>query len=256
MKNCRFEGCLKPSHAYGLCNAHCRQFVSAGKPENLAGLKPVRDRAKPGFIKNCRIDGCDRVSDSLGLCAGHRMRLRNGLEVNVLLKATPAQRLAFLHSLKGHQGAECVVWPYAKGRGSIKIGARRRTAANVMCEIAHGAPLDGQEVAHSCNQGDFGCINPSHLRWATHTENMGDKFVHGTQPMGEIHYKSFIDAQTALAIFQDKRKPKEVADAFGVSSSLVNAIRFGMSWSHVTGYRRRKRKLDLINGTKEKSPAL
>ena len=254
MKNCRFDGCLKPSHAYGLCNAHSRQFVSAGKPENLAGLKPVRDRARPGFIKNCRIEGCDRVSDSLGLCAGHRMRLRNGLEVNVPLKATHAERLSLLYGLKGHQGAECVVWPYAKGRGSIKIDGRQRTAANAMCGIAHGPPADDEEVAHSCNQGDFGCINPNHLRWATHTENMGDKFIHGTQPMGEKHYKSKITAEIALAVFKDARKPKEVADAFGVSVALVSAIRYGGSWSHVTGYRRRKRKLDQIQ-TKEKSPA-
>jgi hypothetical protein len=182
------------------------------------------------------------------------MRLRNGLEVNVPLKATHAERLSLLYGLKGHQGAECVVWPYAKGRGSIKIDGRQRTAANAMCGIAHGPPADDEEVAHSCNQGDFGCINPNHLRWATHTENMGDKFIHGTQPMGEKHYKSKITAEIALAVFKDARKPKEVADAFGVSVALVRAIRHGGSWSHVTGYRRRKRKLDQIQ-TKEKSPA-
>lgn len=171
------------------------------------------------------------------------------------MKASNAERLAFLQGLVTHQGTECVRWPYAKGRGSIRLNGRQRTASNAMCELAHGEPHLGVEVAHSCNQGDSGCVNPRHLRWATHTENMGDKFIHGTQPMGEKHYKSNINAETALAIFRDTRKPKEVADAFGVSTSLVNTIRFGMSWSHVTGYRRRKRKLDLIEA-KEKSPAL
>lgn len=249
MKTCRFVGCERSNHAYGLCSAHARKFVAAGKPSDISGLGPIRDRAKPGHKANCKIDGCGRPSDSLGLCAGHRMRLRSGVPLHTPLKPRPEERLAFLGGLKGHDGDECIMWPYAKGRGSIRYGGRQRTASNAMCEIAYGPPQPGHEVAHSCNRGDEGCVNPRHLRWATHTENMGDKFVHGTQPRGETHYKSVITAEIALAIFNAGEPHPAVAKRFGVSRSVVATIKSGASWSHVTGYRKRLRKLDLIQKT-------
>lgn len=174
------------------------------------------------------------------------MRLRMGQSLETPLRSTTRHHLAFLDALRGHQGGECVFWPFGKGRGSVAYGRRGRKAANVMCELEFGPPLPNQECAHSCNRGEDGCVNPRHLRWATHTENMADKFAHGTQPMGDMHYKAKVDAETALKIFNDRRRPKIVAEEFGVSTSLVHAIWDGVSWSHVTGARKRLRKMDLL----------
>lgn len=117
------------------------------------------------------------------------MRLKLGRPMDAPFKASIAQRIEFLEGLKGRPDGDCIMWPYGKGRGSIKIRGKRRTAASAMCEIETGIYPPELEVAHSCNRGAEGCVHPAHLRWATHTENMRDKFIHGTQPMGDTHYK-------------------------------------------------------------------
>ena len=57
-------------------------------------------------------------------------------------------------------------------------------AHRVVCRWTHGdPPSDKHEAAHSC--GRRSCVNPSHLRWATRTENMADAIEHGTTMRGE-----------------------------------------------------------------------
>ena len=80
-------------------------------------------------------------------------------------------------------GDGCLLWPFqisTTGYGRLEVNGKKKIASRYVCELAHGEPPTRQhEAAHSC--GNSKCVNPKHLRWATHTENEADKLVHGTK---------------------------------------------------------------------------
>src|SRR5258708_5289386 len=88
----------------------------------------------------------------------------------------------FLFRMRAYAGDECVIWPFGKskrGYGEACIFGKRREALGWMCILAHGEPPTARhQAAHFC--GAPSCVNPRHLRWATHTENQADRAVHGT----------------------------------------------------------------------------
>lgn len=91
----------------------------------------------------------------------------------------------FLESALVTSSRDCLVWPFATdtdGYGVVKVDGELRNAHREVCKMAHGpAPTDKHEAAHD-NAGrpcsSKACINPHHLRWATHIENEQDKRRH------------------------------------------------------------------------------
>src|ERR1039458_3356779 len=75
---------------------------------------------------------------------------------------------------------QCIAWPF--GESGHGYGAKVSDLGyphQFICRKFHGPePTAKHEVAHGC--GNRICINPKHLRWATHTENEADKLLHGT----------------------------------------------------------------------------
>lgn len=74
----------------------------------------------------------------------------------------------------------CLLWPFARdprvGRGVMGGGWAHR----IMCEAVHGpAPPDKPQAAHSCGNGDQGCVNPRHLSWASNSENQHQRYAQG-----------------------------------------------------------------------------
>lgn len=80
---------------------------------------------------------------------------------------------------------ECVLWPFStneKGFPQIAnwIKGRIVKTAAVVCEHFHGPRPQGMECCHSCPRDRAGlgnrlCMNPRHLRWDTHANNMADR---------------------------------------------------------------------------------
>ena len=78
----------------------------------------------------------------------------------------------------------CLIWPFAResrvGRGMMGGVGNRKWAHRAMCEIVHGpAPTDKPQAAHSCGNGDQGCVNPRHLSWANNSENQRQRYAQG-----------------------------------------------------------------------------
>lgn len=149
---------------------------------------------------------------------------------------------AFLRAHVGYQGDDCLLWPYAKnaaGYGWANVGGRQATASNWMCRLAHGEPfMLWNHAAHSCHNP--ACVNPKHLRWATHRENMADKELAGTVNRGERNGKTRLTVADVLAIRFAPPNLAELAARYGVSKRCISHIRGGLRWQHVGGPRSTK----------------
>lgn len=148
--------------------------------------------------------------------------------------------MAFLHSLVGHTGDECVLWPFkavTNGYGALKIGGRAGytvQAHRQICIMVRGNPVgDRTDAAHTC--GVRLCCNPNHIRWATRAENMADKLRHGTHARAERSPVAKQTNQQAIFIACDPRPYSEIAAEYGCSIQSVCGIKKGRQFSSATG---------------------
>lgn len=179
----------------------------------------------------CTIAGCERRHLARGFCGVHWRRWkRHGDPLAGKISHGSTER--FIQSHKNYSSDECLIWPFFRDRNgygtAYAYGGRfGRLAHRIMCIAAHGdPPSDAHEATHACGQGHTGCVNPRHLRWATHEENMKDKHTHGTQPRGQSHHSATLtdDDLNHIIGLSTKMRQCDIAKHFGVSPSTICAI--------------------------------
>jgi hypothetical protein len=72
----------------------------------------------------------------------------------------------------------CYLWVGGVTGGYPTLGKRHRLVNRIVLEDSAGPPPTSKhEAAHDTPNGCCGqmCVNPAHLRWATHQENMLDE---------------------------------------------------------------------------------
>lgn len=130
---------------------------------------------------------------------------------------------------------ECLLMPFAPGSHgycSFSVKRQKTLAHRYVCERFHGrAPTAHHQAAHSC--GNKTCVNPHHLRWATRKENEADKVIHGTAPIGEKNGAAKLTESLAKEIRARLGSHREIARAFGVSSSTVGRIKRNQDWGRI-----------------------
>jgi hypothetical protein len=157
-----------------------------------------------------------------------------------------------------YQGDDCLDWPFKRdgcGYGVHYVKKRDKQVHRTVCEAVHGpAPSPAHEVAHSCNRGAFGCVNPKHLRWATHAENMADgRTRHGGRPDPTPHptwelvptitastlrgyapqLKLSAEQVVEIRALRGKLSIPKIAERYGVGESQVSKIHRRLQWKHV-----------------------
>lgn len=201
MKNTKLCGvlhCNKPVHSHEYCSTHYYRFKKYGDPTIVRPPKPKascltegcgeKARAMGMCIKHylqekntrtkCSISGCGGGVASFGLCNKHYLRQkRHGSTDKVLHHA----KQFFENVILKYDGDACLMWPFQWPECDyyprIKYNGKTVKVHRAVCLEAHGpAPEGKNEVAHSCGNGIQGCCNPKHLRWATHVENMADRY--------------------------------------------------------------------------------
>lgn len=91
-------------------------------------------------------------------------------------KKPPLNTPADFHRQYGEQMArdgDCLIWLGAKGGtgyGMVNRGGRARHIHRLLYELTHGPVMPGHVVDHICRRRD--CIEITHLRAATHKDNM------------------------------------------------------------------------------------
>jgi hypothetical protein len=144
--------------------------------------------------------------------------------------------MAFIYNAIEMNSDQCILWPFSSGAHGVAIvhyQGRQRSAGAVVCEIVHGKPAPNQKhAAHSCGNGHLGCVNPNHLRWATVSENLADRWEHGTMLLGEKSPVSKLTEDQAREVKRLKGKEfgRIVAEKFAITPSAVYAIWKGRNW--------------------------
>jgi hypothetical protein len=189
----------------------------------------------------CSIPNCGKPHEARGWCEKHYKRWRNHGNPLTLRKTDAGEPQRYLRDkVLRFNGPDCLLWPYARlpsGQGVVTISKKLTIAHRYVCEALHGpAPTSKHEVAHLCGNGHLGCVNPRHLRWATHTENMADQLMHGTRNRGSRNGQSKLvegDIPVIRSLLRQGKTITEIGAQFDVSRGTIWQIAKGNSWAWV-----------------------
>jgi hypothetical protein len=138
--------------------------------------------------------------------------------------------LLWLRERVSYQGDECLIWPFAivRGYGQLQYRGKITRASRVMCIEAHGEPPTPEhQAAHDC--GNCACVNPTHIRWKTPSENQLDKRKHGTFYNGGRRKRLSDREVMAIRLLHGSRTQDKIAEMFGVSRRNIGMIVNGHS---------------------------
>lgn len=227
MNRCTIDGCDRKRFGHGLCERHYRRKRDLG---DALWQRPER--------QPCAVAGCENLREGHGLCSKHYARMRRSGTLNVS-RAAPGQPLSWLVDNRSFGGDDCLPWPFASGGdgyGRLTLDGHNRVASRAMCILAHGEPpTPSHQAAHSCGNGDKGCCNPRHLRWATPVQNNADKVDHGTVNRGSRHGNAKISEADVRAIraLPPGTSNAEIARSFGLARTTIADIRSRRRWAWV-----------------------
>jgi hypothetical protein len=126
----------------------------------------------------------------------------------------------------------CWIWIAAKdkdGYGGIQVRGEKERAHRVAWNLYRGEIPDGLVVCHRCDNPS--CVNPAHLFLGTISDNNADKVAKGRHPRCETHGMAKLSTEEVEAIRAAKGVlQKDLAREYGVSKSLIGAIRQGIAW--------------------------
>lgn len=141
-------------------------------------------------------------------------------------------------------------WPWKglrddNGYGLVGIKHRSRFAHRITFAAFNNVEIKPSEVVrHRCDNPI--CCNPRHLDIGSQKDNVEDMVRRGRQQdysnvlKGQNHKLATITDQQALEIFQANGSLGGIARRFGVTQNIVERIRYGFTWNHVTGLPRRR----------------
>lgn len=150
-----------------------------------------------------------------------------------------AARLA--NGLDGAPEGQCWEWQRSKnnhGYGTLKVAGKTAYAHILAFKLAGNELPDGFDVMHACDNP--GCINPAHLEAGTRSKNMADCHARGRSRipvpvfLGEANPAAKLTQEDVTQIRQRiarGERQRTIAADFGVSQTLVSAIKRGKVWN-------------------------
>jgi len=144
--------------------------------------------------------------------------------------------IKFLRGLLENAPPHCVTWPLfrdANGYGKIGYCGKQHWAHRLMCTRANGEPPSPHhEAAHSCGNGDQGCVNPRHLSWQTKTRNQLDRRQHGTKnnPYWGKDGKLSREEVIQIRALKGATTQAKIAQMFSITDATVRDIFRRRTW--------------------------
>ncbi len=204
---CQFQGCPRKAVPGGLCRAHRMQSRSG------AELKPVIDRT-PAKGLTCTYSGCGRAVDFNSLCVGHAAQKRRGVELSELRNLTPSELTSqWMKDAAAAVSDRCIEWPFRYEQGNdvpARVtfeGTFSTPRWHVLKLVGKARPSEEHYALHSCDNSR--CLNPAHLRWGTHAENMQDAL--DRERMVWLRHRGLVEwLDSQGVVFPDRFRPNEV----------------------------------------------
>lgn len=138
--------------------------------------------------------------------------------------------MQWINQHREHRGQECLFWPFVRNSAGYATYGREGKIYYVhryMCEFTHG-PGEGLQAAHSCGNGDKGCVNPQHVSWKSPSDNQKDRDTHGTSMRNYGRWK--LTAAQVIEIRAADETPSHLARKYGVSEANIRQIKSGKTW--------------------------
>lgn len=188
----------------------------------------------------CQLPLCEEPTVSYRMCADHYRRWRRTGDPYAHKLTHRGRALkAFIDAAVCSETDECIIWPYAKtssGYGMFcDASGKKHMATRVVAERFYGqAPSQNHVVAHKpvvCHNPS--CVNPRHLRWATHKENSADMELDQTRRRGERSSNSKLTAEIVLSIRASNERGCDLAKRYGVSQATISLVRHRKVWGHI-----------------------
>lgn len=121
------------------------------------------------------------------------------------------------------------------GYGYIRMGGNPERVHKVSLKLHLGREIqEGMMVCHTpllCHNRL--CVNPNHLREATHIDNCNDKLIDGTYQFGETATSVKLTEAQVIAIRDDDRLHRIIAEEYGVARTTISALKRRDTWTHL-----------------------
>lgn len=158
------------------------------------------------------------------------------------LALTPADTQRFW--AKVDKSGDCWIWKGEsdrEGYGRFVKAGRRIGAHRVSLALSTNRVEPTLFVLHSCDNPP--CVNPAHLRYGTHVENMKDMTSRNrgasvSRMRGEGNHHAKLTASEVLAIRAELAagvRNRDIVKRYGISAQTVSNIRSRTTWRHLEG---------------------
>jgi hypothetical protein len=203
---CSVDRCEKIAATRGWCGMHYKRWLRNGSVGDPASM----------HHRTCKKDGCNKRAKGQGWCDMHYRRWRRNGSVGPAEpypKLSPEARFRTFFRQRGPD--DCWIWLGAetpKGYGMFTLNNERVYAHRYSYELATGDVLGNREIDHRCH--NRWCVNPSHLRPATHKQNCENKIVRNKYGRGVAKVGNRFQATVAcnhLGTFDTAEEAAEVA---------------------------------------------
>ena len=141
---------------------------------------------------------------------------------------------------KVKRDGECWNWTATTtkaGYGRFQLGGCAWPATHVALTLCGAPRPDKGQALHSCDNAR--CVNPGHLRWGTHDDNMTDKIERnrcsrlvGTRNPNAMPVTDETIRLKTL-ILTSPKSDRVLARELGKAKTLILEIRHGLKWRHV-----------------------
>lgn len=130
----------------------------------------------------------------------------------------------------------CWLWLKGKipsGYGQLRVDGGNMLAHRFSYELVNGLISSDLCVCHRCDNPP--CVNPDHLWAGTHQENMEDMANKNRARNGGNGPPSKLTHSQIVAIFNDERTYKKIAEDYLINVASVCMIKSGRLHSKITG---------------------
>lgn len=152
-------------------------------------------------------------------------------------KASAQKERLFEENLQRYALAKDGCWEWSGdktrgGYGRLRYKDKTMRAHRFFYEQYRGHIADGLFVCHQCDNP--ACVNPDHLFLGTAADNKADCCKKKRHAFGERQTNAKLTEAKVREIFFCSDEYREIADKFGISTTLVRAIKKRRVWRHLS----------------------